>query len=260
ASINDPNSVVNDLDVGEHILLWTIYNGMCGFGPPSTDTVRIAVFDGLAEPAFTGADISICTPTVSTVLQGSDPIFPATGLWELLIGAGDIVDDSDPLTAVNNLGMGQNDFRWTIDNGPCGSTSAMMSVFVFDGSLEEADAGPDQTLCTPESTTNLDATPVTAPVIGTWTLISGTGTIADPSLYNTAVSGLSIGANVFQWTVGNGPCGESFDQVTITVFDQDQPAADAGSDQQLCTPATSATMQGSPVAFPATGTWQVVSG
>src|SRR5690606_11451970 len=149
---------------------------------------------------------------------------------------------------------------WTIDNGPCGSTSAMMSVFVFDGSLEEADAGPDQTLCTPESTNNLDATPVTAPVIGTWTLISGTGTIADPSLYNTAVSGLSIGANVFQWTVGNGPCGESFDQVTITVFDQDQPAADAGSDQQLCTPATSATMQGSPVAFPATGTWQVVSG
>ena len=260
ASINDPNSVVDDLDVGEHVLLWTIYNGMCGFGPPSTDTVRIAVFDGLADPAFTGADISICTPTVSTVLQGSDPIFPGTGLWELLIGAGDIVDDGDPLTAVNNLGMGQNDFRWTIDNGPCGSTSAMMSVFVFDGSLEEADAGPDQTLCTPESTTNLDATPVTAPVIGTWTLISGTGTIDDPSLYNTAVSGLSIGANVFQWTVGNGPCGESFDQVTITVFDQDQPAADAGADQQLCTPATSATMQGSPVAFPATGTWQVVSG
>src|SRR5690606_16881324 len=27
ASINDPNSVVDDLDVGEHVLLWTIYNG-----------------------------------------------------------------------------------------------------------------------------------------------------------------------------------------------------------------------------------------
>lgn len=259
-SPNDPATLVDGLAVGEHILLWTIYNGMCGFGPPSVDTVRIAVFDSEAPVAVTGSDISICTPTTSAVLQANDAVFPATGYWTLLSGTATIADVNDPMTAVYDLGVGQNEFRWTLDNGPCVHTTANMSVFLFNGEMADADAGPDQMICTPTTSAMLQGNPPETPAIGNWTLVSGTGVIDDPSLYNSTVSGLSIGANVFEWTLSNGPCGITSDQVVIMVYDENQPPAAAGSDQQLCSPAGSATLQGSPVAFPATGTWQFVSG
>ena len=83
----------------------------------------------------------------------------------------------------------------------------------------------------------------------------------DDATSNTSnVTGLSIGANVLEWTIANGPCGTSSDQVLIMVYDQNQPAANAGDDQQFCSPNNSASLQGSPVAFPATGAWSVISG
>ncbi|MEZ4738828.1 MAG: hypothetical protein R2818_05580 [Flavobacteriales bacterium] len=75
---NPTTSVSNASRSGLHELIWTIYNGMCGFGPPSTDTLRIRVYDSEAPLAMTGESISACTPTSSVVLQGNDPVFPAT--------------------------------------------------------------------------------------------------------------------------------------------------------------------------------------
>nr|MDQ3100530.1 gliding motility-associated C-terminal domain-containing protein [Bacteroidota bacterium] len=259
-SPNEAGTLVDGLDVGVHVFLWTIYNGMCGFGPPSVDTVRISIFDSEAPEATTGEDISICTPTNSAVLQANDAVFPATGTWVLMSGSGTIADPNDPMTTVYDLGVGQNDLQWTVDNGPCGMTMADMSVFLFDGEMTDANAGSDQILCTPGTSTSLQADPLTFPAIGNWTLVSGTGVIDDATVNNTTVSGLSIGNNVFEWSAGNGPCGASSDQVTITVYDEAQPVANAGTDQQLCSPVDNVTLQGSPVAFPATGTWVFESG
>ena len=60
-----------------------------------------------------------------------------------------------------------------------------------------------------------------------------TGTIADPGSPTSAISGLGVGNNVFRWTITNGPCANpvTFDQVTIQVFDQNVPTANAGPDQ-----------------------------
>ncbi len=259
-SINDPTSALSGLGVGVHEFLWTIFNGQCGFGPPSTDTVRIVVYDDQAPAATVGSDVLICTPINSTAMQANDAVFPATGTWTLIQGAGDLVDPNDPLTMVNNLGVGQNIFRWSLDNGPCTHTSADMNIFLFDGESDPADAGADQVLCTPAESTTLQANAPIAPATGSWTVVSGTGVFDDATMNNTGVSGLSIGANVFEWTIANGPCGTSSDQVLVMVYDQGQPAADAGVDQQFCAPNTSASLQGSAVAFPATGTWSVISG
>jgi gliding motility-associated-like protein len=260
ASENDPFTQVNDLEVGEHILLWTIFNGICGFGPPSVDTVRVTIYDGDAAAASAGGDMSECSPFVDVPLQGNDPVFPATGAWSVTIGNAIIDDITAAMTQAHGIEVGETVFQWTIDNGPCGSSSDDMQVMLFDSGLAEADAGPDQELCTPNTTTDLAGNAAVFPATGTWTLISGSGTINDPSMYNTSVSGLGIGTNVFEWTVANGPCGATGDQMVITVYDSDQPAANAGPDQQMCSPVGSVQLQGNNATFPATGSWSVISG
>lgn len=257
---NDPASEVTGLDVGVHVFVWTIYNGICAFGPPTTDTVQVAVFDHEAPLAATGSDVSWCTPTNSAVLSANDPVFPATGTWTSLSGTGTFADPNDPNTAVTGLGVGQHDFEWTIDNGACGTSSDQMSVFIFDGDSDPADAGADQELCMPAQSTTLQGNAPVFPATGGWVVVAGTGTFADASDPGTTVSGLSIGSNTFQWTIFNGPCGDTQDEVTIVLFDSEQVSANAGPDQELCTPVASTTMQGSPVAAPATGSWTIVSG
>lgn len=259
--VNDPNSAVIDLTVGVHTFVWTIYNNGCGLGPPTTSsTVQIFVYDGDAPLALTGDDISWCTPTNSAVLQGNDATFPGIGTWTSLNGLGDIADANDPFTAVFNLPVGQHDFVWTIDNGACGSSSDSISVFIFDSDSPVADAGPDQELCTPETFADLAANTPVFPATGSWTVLAGQGVVDEPTNPNSSVSGLSIGLNTFQWTINNEPCGTTQDQVTIVVFDSEQPGSNAGPDQTLCTPVNSTSLQGSAVTFPATGTWVFISG
>ncbi|MBK9274716.1 MAG: gliding motility-associated C-terminal domain-containing protein [Flavobacteriales bacterium] len=263
---NNPFSMITGMAVGENVFVWQIYNGQCGFGPPSTDTVSVFIFDENQPPAQTGPDQELCTPTTGAVLTANDPIFPATGQWTVLQGGGTLADASDPNTAVFNLSIGDNVFVWTIDNGPCPNavTTDTMQVTLFDENSPSADAGPDQEICIPTfpNTVTMAATDPTYPATGQWTLVSGTGTITDPTSATTTITDLQVGVSVFEWTVSNGPCpnGTTTDQVTISVFDASQDAADAGPDQELCTPTSSTTLAGNALIFPATGSWTVLSG
>ena len=82
------------------------------------------------------------------------------------------------------------------------------------------------------------------PATGEWILISGQGTITDPTDPNTTVTDLGFGENIFRWRVNNQPCvpGITNDLVSIFLFNQSNPVANAGSDQALCTPASSTTL------------------
>ncbi len=259
-SINDPATSITDLIVGSYQFVWEIYNGQCGLGPPSRDTVQVDVFDPNAPDAQAGSDISWCTPTNSAVLIANDPVFPAVGTWTIINSSGTLADANDPNTAVFGLNVGQHDFLWTIDNGACGTSSDTISVFIFDGQSEGAAAGSDQELCTPATSANLVGNAVTFPATGLWTVITGTGVFSDDTNPTAGVNGLSIGTNTFQWTIDNGPCGSTNDQVTITVFDATQPAANAGPDKELCTPTSTVQLSGNTANFPAVGTWVFVSG
>ena len=86
-----------------------------------------------------------------------------------------------------------------------------------------ADAGPDQVLEF-EFSTNLEASLLNADVTavnaaGRWTLLSGSGQIANPGDPRTLVSDLQLGENVFEWTVSSSYCPDVSDQVSITVND-----------------------------------------
>lgn len=259
---NDPQTTVTSLGVGELVLEWTLENGACG--GTTTDQVSIFIYDSNAPFADAGPDQEICTPTTSATMAGNTPIFPAIGTWELVSGAGMITDPNDPATPITGLAVGENVFRWTINNAPCtpGTTLDLVTIFVFDGSAPVADAGLDQEYCSPVSSTLLNANAAVFPAIGIWSVVSGTGTFVNPNSPNTQVNGLSLGDNIFEWTISGGPCPgtPSVDQVVITIFDASQEDADAGADQVLCSPLDNTAMDGSPVAYPASGTWTLISG
>jgi gliding motility-associated-like protein len=257
---NDANSTVTGLTVGVHVLVWTINNGDCGFGPPSNDTLQIRVYDGEAGLAQAGGDISLCTPQDNVALVANEPVFPAVGTWTPLTGTGTLVDANDPGTLVLGLGVGQHDFRWTIDNGACGSSSDDISIFLFDGASAAADAGDDVTLCLPGTEATLSGNGPVFPGTGSWEVVEGGAVLADAADPATAVSGLTIGPNTFRWTIVNGPCGTTSDEVTILLYSDQQAAANAGGDLQLCTPASTASLAANSIIFPATGAWTVVSG
>ncbi len=83
-----------------------------------------------------------------------------------------------------------------------------MIIRVYDHTVADAFAGEDQVYCAHQtSTTQLDADAATSTASGSWTRLSGSGTIVDPTAHNTVVNDLALGDNWFVWTVDNGACG-----------------------------------------------------
>jgi gliding motility-associated-like protein len=260
ADAHDPTTMITGLSIGDNVFTWTIYNGNCGFGPPTVDTVHVHLFDGEAAAANAGSDLSFCTPLDPFNLSGNAATAPGIGFWSVLSGMATLTDPADPNTAVTSASVGDNILVWTVDNGPCGITSDTMHVVVFDGSLAGIDAGPDQVFCMPADSAALAATPVSLPSMGTWSVTEGSGTFSDVNDPNTVVSGIAPGINIFTWTVENGPCGTVSDQMSIRVFDNTITSASAGPDQELCSPVAEVTLAATGVALPAQGSWTILSG
>ncbi len=139
-----------------------------------------------------------------------------------------------------------------LDNNNCPGTTTITITEPSTGTTT-ASAGPDQSMCS-----NTAVLAGNTPSIGTgiWTLVSGTGTITTPSSETSGLTGLGIGANVFQWTISNAPCPSSTDQVTITNTGGGSPAS-AGPDQSICS--SSAVLAGNTPGL-GTGVWTLVSG
>ncbi len=177
-----------------------------------------------------------------------------TGLWTLVSGSGTITTPSSPTTTITGLGAGANVFQWTITNpNPfCSPTSSQVTITVASPPTASY-AGLAQTVCGTIATL-AGNTPVAG--TGLWTLVSGTGTITNPALAASGITGLGAGANVFQWTISNPPCLASTSQVTINSVIPPTVAA-AGPNQTVC--GTTATM-GANTPLVGTGLWTVVSG
>lgn len=242
---SSPTSTVTGLGAGANVFQWTITSGSC---PPSSSQVTITSF---ANPttANAGPDQSLCAS--SATLAGNTPTV-GIGVWTLVSGSGTITNPSSPNSTVTGLGNGANVFQWTISNGPCPPSSDQVTI-TNTGAPTESVAGPDQEVCG-NSATLAGNTPVVG--TGLWTLVSGTGTITNPSSPTSTVTGLGAGANVFQWTISNGACTPSSSQVTITSV-APPSVANAGTNQTIC--GTTINLNGNTPTV-GTGTWTLVSG
>ncbi|MHC1731146.1 MAG: PKD-like domain-containing protein [Bacteroidales bacterium] len=125
---------------------------------------------------------------------------------------------TSPTSTVTDLWQGDNHFRWSVfsNHNGCDSASAVYTIR-RDISPAAANAGPAQTYCETSSTV-LAANAATNGGTGTWSLVSGSGTVSEPNNPLSAVTGLGYGANTFRWTITSalGICPGTNSTVTIT--------------------------------------------
>lgn len=105
-------------------------------------------------------------------------------------------------------------------------------------------------------TTPIEAQPISSGT-GSWIMISGTGTIADPSLASTSISGLALGTTKVAWVVSSASCGQRRDTLTIIVSSPSSQAVLLDT-MVVCYPAGSVVQGNIPVS--GTGTWNGTNG
>ena len=116
-----------------------------------------------------------------------------------------------------------------------------------------ADAGTNKTITLPTSSTTLDGTKSADPD-GTiasyaWTMVSGPSgaTIGGSNTSTPNISGLQAGQYVFELTVTDNNSATSKDQVSVIVnaAANQSPIANAGPNQGITLPVSTATLNGS---------------
>lgn len=219
---------------GAGVYTLTASNACAAASPVNTTSVVVS-----SQPTVSnaGVDQNVCASTAT--LAGNTPTV-GTGTWTLISGTGTITSPNSPTSGITGLGNGANTFRWTITNSTC--TPSADDVVITNSIPTTANAGTDQTLACGLTTTSLTGN---TPTIGTgsWTVITGTATITDPSSPTSGVTGLAPNGYVtLRWTITNAPCSPSTDDVNIKTI---------GS----CCIATTSTVL-TPVTNPSTGkTW-----
>jgi hypothetical protein len=228
---------VNGLSQGANTFIYTIQKGEGSHACYSTDSVTIV--NALASIAYAGENDTICTDSVR--LDPSIPIY-GNGEWRVLEGEADFEGHW-----AKNLTPGRNVLQWVVSTGKCSSSD---EVIIVNSKPSEPFAGQDRPVC--GTTATLSGS---EPVYGNghWTLISGSGDIANPDNPVTDVTGLGIGSNRFRWTITNGQCSLS-DEVEIS---NDLLRSFAGHEQTNC--ADTAVLEANNPS-PGVGTWGVVGG
>ncbi|MED9995379.1 MAG: PKD domain-containing protein [Paludibacteraceae bacterium] len=224
----------------------------CTTGNPITATVTVRK-NPVAEA---GTDIyKPCKAT--SVVMGAKPVVgvgPSPDQnWQMVDGDGNIIDQKDPKSEVDQLLYGANTLLWVINDGYC---TGWDTVRVFNRTpvltYPEAE---EVTIC--EDFMTLRA-PEPAFDKGRWKLIGGDGEILDPDNNVTEIVGLSTtGVNEVRWEVYNEFCSESTSMfITSNSLHE---LADAGEDGVTTNGAFRLSAQNfnNPQV---TGTWSVVSG
>jgi gliding motility-associated-like protein len=219
---NSANTNVSNLAPGANVFRWTISNGAC---PVSSDEVSI-IRQIPPSPAVAGSDAEVCGSSIN--LSATSPL-SGNGIWSLISGSGTLANPQSTTTGVSDLGAGANVFQWTTLNGNCPTSTDQVTILSYDNP-SIADAGADITICGDSVVLNAEA-PLVG--IGQWSIIAGNGDIESPNAANSVVQNIPVGLLFLNWTVSNGVCPVSSDQVIVNAQVL-SALADAGPDQEIC--------------------------
>lgn len=201
------------------------YGVTYNFGYCST-TQMIDVYRA-PSAAVAGNDFSVCS---DTAYMNGNSLTYGTGTWSIISGPGVVLNPTAYNAAVTGLIQGQTTtLRYTASNGPCTPNSDTVLLY-REFAPSAASASPDQAICATSTTVTGNA-----PTVGTgqWYLLSGSGTITNPTSTTTTITAIGPGVNLFVWSINNGVCVPKTDTVVIT---RDVPPTNAfaGPDIQLC--------------------------
>ena len=213
---------------------WGSFATITNVGPSSNTTYKVKVrcssdytcndidasgvtvtVDQVPTIANVGSDIQQCNNSNFT-LAGNTPSV-GTGLWTIQSGIATITAPTSPTSGVTGVSAGSNVvLRWTISNGVC--TSSFDETTLTNYALPTtANAGADINNCGNSSFTLAGNTPSIGS--GLWTVQSGTATITTPTSPTSGVTGVPVGTSVIlRWTISNGNCTPSYDEVTLNNF------------------------------------------
>jgi gliding motility-associated-like protein len=105
-----------------------VQNGVCAV--QYSNTVKINVVQPVTI-AIAGNNQVICNLNTTTQLQGNTPIY-GQGIWTMIKGPSDVYfnDATIANTAVNGLVPGAYEFKWSIDNGICATSSSNVTIII----------------------------------------------------------------------------------------------------------------------------------
>lgn len=193
-------------------------------GASVTDTTTVVVSAAPNNPPIVsaGSDVSITLPTNSVQLTGTvteDGTF--TSVWSRVSGTGVISNPNNLTTSVTGLLEGTSTFRLTVtDNGGLVRSDDVSVVTKAAPSTQVpvANAGTDQKIITPNSTTQLVGS-ATGGTVDAWTWRKSVGpscNLTDTNKSTAKVSGLQKGVYIFELrTTGGG--GFTYDTVAVVV-------------------------------------------
>jgi len=214
-SANAPGTSITGLTTaGGYVFRWRITSSPCT-ASSSNVTITVAPAPTVADA---GMDQDICvSPGIATMAANTALV--GTGTWSQISGpaTASIANTSDELTDISGFNLvGAYVFRWTIDGTGCPSSTDDITVNVF-GSPSTSDAGADQPICSTIGDATLNGN---SPAVGNgaWTQVSGpvTATIVDDTDPATQITGMTtVGIYTFRWSISNGPCSISMDEVEI---------------------------------------------
>jgi len=236
-------------------------------GTTATATVQVTVNPAPVVPgppsANAGSDQTITLPTSSATLTGSGSETNGTIVgyqWTQISGpsTATITASGAATTSVTGLVQGVYVFQLKVTDNSGVTATDQTQVTVNPAApvpgTPSANAGSDQTITLPTNSATLtgSGTESNGTIVGyQWTQVSGpsTATITSANAATTSVTGLVQGVYVFQLKVTDNSGVTATDQTQVTVNPAPPvpgaPSANAGSDQTITLPTSSATLSGS---------------
>ncbi|MCX2582525.1 PKD domain-containing protein [Pedobacter sp. MR22-3] len=212
------NAVISDLVGGNsYTLRWTISDQNCS---NSSDDVVIRV-NLPSVGGTTGNDLTLCAGANNGAIALTGQVGDILR-WEMSIDNGvtwaGLSSRANPYV-FSNLTV-TTKFRAIVQSFPCSEAQSSVTTITINPATVVSNAGANQSLCSGNTIILSGNDP--SPNTGLWTLVSGQSdvVIADPTLFNTLVTGLVPGQTYrFSWAIsGFTGCPPSVSETTVTYF------------------------------------------
>ncbi|MFT3675248.1 MAG: PKD domain-containing protein [Chitinophagaceae bacterium] len=279
SSTSTANITVSNLVQGTYTYRLTVTDNASATSS-ATVTVTVNAATNQAPVANAGSNATITLPVNSASLNGSastDPDGTIAGyLWQQVSGpsTSTLSSTSTASISVSNLIQGTYTYRLTVTDNAGATASATVTVTVNAAANQApvANAGTNVTITLPANSAGLNGSASTDPD-GTiasylWQQVNGpsASTLSSTSTANITVSNLVQGTYTYRLTVTDNAGATASATVTVTVnaAPNQVPVANAGADQSITLPVSTANLNGSASTDPdgtiASYLWQQVSG